>query len=102
MSVDPVLSRAVDVATAYLDGLPTRQVPAAATADALADAFGERIPDTGASDVAALDALVRAAEPGLTATSSPRFFGFVIGGTYPVAIAADWLRPGTRTRDCVR
>ena len=38
-----------------------------------------------------LERLVANAEPGLTAMSSPRFFGFVIGGTYPVALAADWL-----------
>ncbi|HWS72106.1 MAG TPA: aminotransferase class V-fold PLP-dependent enzyme, partial [Thermoanaerobaculia bacterium] len=35
--------------------------------------------------------LVDAAEPGLVATSGPRYFGFVIGGAYPVSIAADWL-----------
>ena len=29
--------------------------------------------------------------PGLIAMGSPRFFGFVIGGTYPAAMAADWL-----------
>jgi glutamate/tyrosine decarboxylase-like PLP-dependent enzyme len=35
--------------------------------------------------------LVREAGPGLTAMGSPRFFGFVIGGAHPVAVAADWL-----------
>src|SRR5688500_15076256 len=35
--------------------------------------------------------LVAEASPGLTAMGSPRFFGFVIGGAYPVALAADWL-----------
>ena len=38
-----------------------------------------------------IEALVRAAEPGLVATQSGRFFGFVIGGSTPAGIAADWL-----------
>ncbi len=35
--------------------------------------------------------LVEAAEPGIAAMPSGRFFGFVIGGAHPAAIAADWL-----------
>ena len=35
--------------------------------------------------------LVTRSEPGLTAINSPRFFGYVMGGAHPVAIAADWL-----------
>jgi hypothetical protein len=35
--------------------------------------------------------LADACEPGLTAMPAGRFFGFVIGGTVPAALAADWL-----------
>jgi len=35
--------------------------------------------------------LHRDATPGLVHTGSGRYFGFVIGGTLPAAIAADWL-----------
>jgi len=38
-----------------------------------------------------IEELARDAEPGLVASGGPRFFGFVIGGAVPAAIAADWL-----------
>ena len=38
-----------------------------------------------------IDELVEAAEPGLVAMPSGRYFGFVIGGVVPAALAADWL-----------
>ncbi len=41
--------------------------------------------------VSVVDELARLAEPGLMAMPSGRFFGWVIGGTLPAALAADWL-----------
>ena len=38
-----------------------------------------------------VDYLAAKAEPGLMAMPSGRFFGWVIGGTLPAALAADWL-----------
>ena len=38
-----------------------------------------------------IDELARAAEPGLVATTGPRYFGFVTGGALPATVAAEWL-----------
>ena len=43
------------------------------------------------ADAAIIDDLVRLAGPGLHATTGPRFHGWVIGGSHPVGVAADWL-----------
>ena len=38
-----------------------------------------------------IDDLARAGQNGTTASQGPRYFGFVTGGSLPVATAADWL-----------
>ncbi len=88
---DALLDLAAAKAKAYLDGLPERRVPATKSTDEIAASFAGQMPEVGRNPGEVLEALCTKAEPGLTAMSSPRFFGFVIGGTYPVAMAADWL-----------
>ncbi len=47
--------------------------------------------EEGEEPTAVLDALAAAAEHGTMATPSPRFFGFVIGGSLPVTVGAEWM-----------
>ena len=88
---EAALSAAHEHALQWLRSLPTRPVVPRASPDDIAAALGPELPD-GPSDPAEVVALLaRAAEPGLTAMPSGRFFGFVIGGALPAALAADWL-----------
>lgn len=61
------------------------------TAKDLAADFGGPLPRTGTPAAEVVDYLAAKAEPGLMAMPSGRFFGWVIGGTLPAALAADWL-----------
>jgi glutamate/tyrosine decarboxylase-like PLP-dependent enzyme len=89
--MDKALDRAHAHAAAWLGSLDHRPVPARADADAVTEALGGDLPEgpTAAPDV--VDLLAGAVEPGLVAMPSGRFFGFVIGGSHPAALAADWL-----------
>jgi glutamate/tyrosine decarboxylase-like PLP-dependent enzyme len=59
-------------------------------ADAAALSLRGTFPEDGDGALAAIDELVRASDGALRA-SGPRFFHWVIGGTTPAALAADWL-----------
>jgi glutamate/tyrosine decarboxylase-like PLP-dependent enzyme len=85
------LDRAAEHAHAWLASLGSRRVPPRATIDEVRAALGSELPDgpTAADEV--IELLAGACEPGLTAMPAGRFFGFVIGGTHPAALAADWL-----------
>ncbi len=47
--------------------------------------------DAGVEPVQVLDELLRDTRDGLVGSGGPRFFGWVIGGSTPMAIAADWI-----------
>ena len=85
------LDRAHRHALDWLASLEDRPVPAQASIDEVASALGTTLPDRGSGSAEVVDRLAEACEPGLTAMGSGRFFGFVIGGTHPAALAADWL-----------
>jgi glutamate/tyrosine decarboxylase-like PLP-dependent enzyme len=78
-------------AVTWLASLAERPVPPRDSPAQVAKALGADLPDEGCDAAEVVDLLAEACDPGLTAMPSGRFFGFVIGGTHPAALAADWL-----------
>lgn len=85
------LHRAYEHAVRWLAGLSDRPVPARAPAEEIVRALGPGLPDGPTSPADVVDLLATACEPGLTAFPGGRFYGFVVGGSLPAALAADWL-----------
>jgi glutamate/tyrosine decarboxylase-like PLP-dependent enzyme len=90
-SYDEALSRAAEHARVWLNSVGERPVGPRATADELLAGFGGPLPDQPTPPEDVVDMLARLADRGLMAMQSGRFFGWVIGGTLPAALAADWL-----------
>ncbi|WP_022893414.1 pyridoxal phosphate-dependent decarboxylase family protein [Agromyces subbeticus] len=92
---DGVYGEVIDAAgrhaRAWLSGVGERPIPPHATPDEIKDRLGRVLPDGGEPDLEVITRLAETVEPGLIAIGSPRFYGWVIGGTQPVALGADWL-----------
>lgn len=86
-----LLGLTADYAAQFLGSLDERPVGSKATIEELRAGLGGPLPVQGADDVQVIADLIAAAEPGVTATPGGRYFGFVIGGALPAALAADWL-----------
>ncbi|MFI5021491.1 MAG: pyridoxal phosphate-dependent decarboxylase family protein [Alphaproteobacteria bacterium] len=91
MSHADLLNRTVVHASAYLDGLEARPVGATIGADELRRRLARPLPEQPSDAIQVIDDLVRDVDGGIVGSTGGRFFGWVIGGALPVALAADWL-----------
>jgi glutamate/tyrosine decarboxylase-like PLP-dependent enzyme len=89
--VERLLTDTARHAAAYLASLETRPVDMEATVEELRSTLGGPLPERPLDDERVVSELVEAAGPGVVASAGGRYFGFVVGGTLPVALAADWL-----------
>lgn len=79
-------------AARYLDGLDQRAVaPSSGALEGLRALADESLPERGLSAESVLAALDDVGSPATVASAGGRFFGFVVGGSLPAALAANWL-----------
>lgn len=89
--VDDLFQRAAEHAMCFRESISeAAQRPRVSYLASLGE-FREPLPERGDAGLEVIDALVAKAGPGLHAMTGPRFFGWVIGGSHPVGVAADWL-----------
>ena len=86
-----LLRRTAEIAADYLESLGERPVFPRVTPEQLREALGGPLPEEPLDPEQVLNDLAAGAEPGVVAMGSGRYFGFVIGGALPAALAADWL-----------
>jgi glutamate/tyrosine decarboxylase-like PLP-dependent enzyme len=88
---DALLSQACRRARAHVAGALPRGPRPQASAAALRAAFKVPLAEAGRDPREVLDALADAAEPGLMGNTGSSFFGWVMGASSPVGMAADLL-----------
>ena len=86
-----ILTDAAGRAIRYLEGLETRAVAPTAAAMAQLSVLDEPLPAKAGDPAETLRLLDEVGSPATMGMAGPRFFGFVIGGSLPVSLAANWL-----------
>ncbi|HEU5000423.1 MAG TPA: pyridoxal-dependent decarboxylase [Lapillicoccus sp.] len=85
------LARAHELALDWLGTVDVRPVPPAESVEAVLAEVGGPLPEDATPPGDVIEELAEATQPGLMAIQSGRFFGWVMGGTLPAALGADWL-----------
>ena len=87
-----LLSRTNQLANEFLDGVADRPVARPVDfAALLSEMRGDGLPTQGFDAMQIVEELAALADEAVVATAGPRYFGFVVGGALPVALASDWL-----------
>jgi len=90
-NISSLLAKVQEHAAAWFASIGNRPVWATASAEELRQALGGPLPQEGTSPQILTGILASAGVRGTVASTGPRYFGFVVGGNLPAALAADWL-----------
>ena len=91
MSIAQLLEDASKRSVDYLARVSDRSVAAECSSDDVRRMLGGPLSADGEPPSSVIESLARAGERATTASTGPRYFGFVVGGNLPAALAADWL-----------
>src|SRR5215510_13787720 len=91
MDIRSLLLETARLACDHLERLPERRVGASWDPARIRELLGGALPEGPRSAMEVVRELAAAIEPCLVASAGPRFFGFVVGGSVPASLAADWL-----------
>src|SRR5689334_7050534 len=86
-----LLNHTAEIAARYLETLDGRGVAPTGEALARLAELNEPLPEEPKDPRAVLDLLDRIGSPATMGMAGRRYFGFVIGGSLPAALAANWL-----------
>ncbi|MEO9649702.1 MAG: aminotransferase class V-fold PLP-dependent enzyme [Roseobacter sp.] len=82
---------AYSAARSYRDKLPDAPARPKLDIDTAVSRFQRPLTETGSSEQDVIQDIIRDADGGLHKMSAPTFFGYVLGGSHPVGVAADFL-----------
>jgi glutamate/tyrosine decarboxylase-like PLP-dependent enzyme len=89
--MEALLRSAAERSIQYLQELGQREVAPSREMLSRLNALEMPLPDNPTVPGEILDLLDRIGSPATVASAGPRYFGFVVGGSLPVTIAANWL-----------
>jgi glutamate/tyrosine decarboxylase-like PLP-dependent enzyme len=85
------MAHAARSAIAYRRAVSRADRDPVATYGEMMEAFSAPLPESMGDPAEIIAALVDLATPGIRGMTGPRFFGWVVGGSHPTGVAADWL-----------